>query len=204
MAIALISIILLIILILIAIKAGLNKEHHLTDEQVEKPTIHASGIYSIVRESPRRSILSHKPRREDIVQYLAGINEDIIGSPLSDADKSSLAEAWFMSSEENIAAVERGDLKGVEFYYYDFTPSSCPVCKRFLSKGKFVTREEIFRHPAIVPPLHIGCTCKLLPHHGKENLRETTELGMLPLFRNRMPPKLPDWNTTINNDNDRV
>jgi hypothetical protein len=195
MAIALISLILLISLVLIAIKTGLNKERRLTDEHVDKPTIHASGIYSIVRETPRRMILSHKPRTEDITQYLSGINEDIDGTPLSEADKTKLAASWAASMEENIAAIERGDLKGVEFYYYDFAPVTCPVCKRFLSKGKYVTREEIFKFPAIIPPLHLGCTCRIHPHHGKENLRETTELGMLPLFKHQAPPVLPEWKT---------
>ncbi|MBN1576585.1 MAG: hypothetical protein JW913_08535 [Chitinispirillaceae bacterium] len=196
MAITLISLILLIILVLIAIKTGLNRDR-LIDEPVEKPTIHTSGIYSIVRESPRRNILAYKPPKEDILQYIDGLNVDMKGSPLSATEKSGIVDRWYRSIEENITAIEKGDLEGIEFYYYEFLPVDCPVCMRHFSRGKFVTREEIFRYPSIMPPLHLGCTCKILPHHGKENLRETTELGMLPLFRNKVPPPLPHWKFII-------
>ena len=196
MAFALISIILLIILVLIAVKTGLNRDR-LYDEPVEKPTIHASGIYSIVRESPRRRMLAHKPPKEEILQYIAGQNVDMNGLLLSEMEKKVIIDRWYKSMEENVASIEKGDLEGIEFYYYEFQPSDCPVCMRYFTRGKFVTREEIYRYPSIIPPLHLGCTCKLLAHHGKENLRDTTELGMLPLFRNQQPPTMPDWKPII-------
>jgi len=194
MAFALISIILLIILMLIAIKTGLNRGHT-SDEPVLQPVIHASGIYSIVKKSPRESILAKKPSTEDIGKYLSGQNVDKEGGELSEQDKSRLMEHWKSDIEESIATIEKGDLEGIEFYYYEYSPVDCPVCRNHISRGKFVTREEIFRYPDIIPPLHLGCTCRLLPHHGKEKLRETTELGMLPLFRNQQPPPLPQWQT---------
>jgi hypothetical protein len=199
MAIALISIILLIILVLIAIKTGLNRDR-IADEPVVKPIIHASGIYSIIKKSPRENILEFKPPKEDILQYIAGLNEDIDGSTLSTTEKTEIINRWDKSIEENVTAIEKGDLEGIEFYYYEFLPADCPVCMRYFSRGKFVTREEIYQYPAIIPPLHLGCTCKLLPHHGKENLRDTTEMGMLPFFRNKTHPPLPDWKTTIKID----
>jgi hypothetical protein len=194
MAFALISIILLIILMLIAIKTGLNRGHT-TDEPSSQPVIHASGIYSIVKKSPRENVLAQKPAREDIIQYLSGQNVDNEGAQLSEQEKRLLLEQWETGIEESITTVEKGDIEGIEFYFYEFMPEDCPVCRHHVSRGKFVTREEIFRFPDIIPPLHLGCTCKLLPHHGKEKLRETTELGMLPLFRNQKPPPLPDWKT---------
>jgi len=196
MAIALISIILLIVLLLIAIKTGLNRDR-LADESAEKTTIHTSGMYSIVRESPRGTIASFKPPKEDIIQYIAGLNVDSEGLSLTETEKSEIVDRWYVSMEENVMAIEKGDLEGIEFYYYEFFPVDCPVCMRHFTRGKFVTREEIYRHPSIIPPLHLGCTCKILPHHGKENLRETTELGMLPLFRNQVPPPMPEWKSII-------
>ncbi|HEX3018905.1 MAG TPA: hypothetical protein VHP36_01320, partial [Chitinispirillaceae bacterium] len=83
----------------------------------------------------------------------------------------------------------------VEFYFYDFSPVECPVCLNFLRKGYFVTRQEIFHYPRIIPPFHLGCTCCIIPHHGKENLKDTTEQGMRPLFQRESPPALPDWKT---------
>lgn len=192
MAFALISIILLIILMLIAIKTGLNRGQT-TDEPTGQPVIHASGIYSIVKKSPRESAFAQRPPREDILQYLSGQNVDSEGEQLSQKEKDLLIGQWEADVEASIATIEKGDLEGIEFYYYEFVPNDCPVCRNHVSRGKFVTREEIFRYPDIIPPLHLGCTCKLLPHHGREKLRETTELGMLPLFRNQKPPSLPDW-----------
>ncbi|MBN1757481.1 MAG: hypothetical protein JW863_04145 [Chitinispirillaceae bacterium] len=194
MAFALISVILLIILILIAIKTGLNRGHT-TDEPTSQPVIHASGIYSIVKKSPRENVHSKKPSREDIGKYLSGQNVDSEGAAITEEEKQLLIEQWESGIEDSIKTIEKGDVEGIEFYYYEFLPVDCPVCHNHVSRGKFVTREEIFRYPDIIPPLHLGCTCKLLPHHGKEKLRETTELGMLPLFRNQQPPPLPDWKT---------
>ena len=194
MAFALISIILLLIVMLVAIKTGLNRGHT-TDEPAIQPVIHASGIYSIMKKSPRESVMAQKPPLEDIIKYLSGQNVDSDGAVLSEQEKKRIVERWEAGIEESVATIEKGDVEGIEFYYYEFMPMDCPVCRHHVSRGKFVTREEIFRYPDIIPPLHLGCTCKLLPHHGKEKLRETTELGMLPLFRNQQPPPLPDWKT---------
>jgi hypothetical protein len=195
MAFALIGIFLLLILMLVAIKFGLNRDR-ITNEQDEKPVLHASGIYSIVKKSPRENALSSKPPKEDILKYLGELNEDIDGQPLSAQDKETLITLWEEAIEESISTIEKGDIEGIEFYYFDFIPEDCPVCLRHFTRGKFVTREEIFRCPVIIPPFHLGCTCKLLPHHGSENLRETTELGMLPFFKKQEPPPLPEWQST--------
>lgn len=199
MAIALISAVLLIILVLIAIRFGLNREHlsEDADTPLHKQQLNASGIYSIVRSTPRANIARAKPSAHEIRQYLDGINEDSNGHLLSGDDKNILITRWEQGIDENIRRIEDGDGKGIEFYYYDFIPHDCPVCQRFFTKGKFVTREEIFLHPAVIPPHHLGCSCQLIPHHGKENLRETTELGMLPFFKNQELPALPGWKTTL-------
>jgi hypothetical protein len=195
MALALISIILIIVLVLIAIRFGLNRGS-IDEDEISSPVLHASGIYSIVKKSPRENIVAYKPPKEDILKYITDLNEDIEGLSLTASDKARIVDMWDNAIDENVSTIEKGDVDGIEFYYYDFVPVDCPVCKQHFSKGKFVTREEIFKFPIIIPPLHLGCTTKLLPHHGKENLRETTELGMLPLFKNQVPPQLPEWKAT--------
>jgi hypothetical protein len=198
MAFAMISAILLIILVVIAIRFGFNRDQITNDDcYARQPTMHASGIYSIVRNDPRENVMSAKPSSEDLSKYILGLNEDINGQPISQTEKAMLIDAWETALNESIAAIKQGDESDVGFYYYDFQPVDCPVCKRHISKGKFVTREEIYFHPSIIPPFHPGCTCKLIPYHGKENLRETTELGMLPFFKNQEPPVLPDWKNSV-------
>lgn len=189
-----IALFLLIVLMLVAIRIGVNKEKK---ELAEEPSvIHASGIYSVVRKSPRADLLRKRPAAEDIRKYLSGINVDSAGASLSDRDKERLACSFFNSIDENISQIEQGDRDGVEFYYYDFEGDD-PVCARYVDKAQFVTREDIFRHSILIPPFHLGCACRIKAHHGSENLRDTTELRMRPFLTLENPePRLPDWTQT--------
>jgi hypothetical protein len=190
----LIGIAFFLIFVLIAVRIGIKVQK--PEEPAEQPMIHASGIYSIVRRSPRHGVAEVKPTAEKVRQYLASANEDIQGSALTENEKAALAKQWSESLEKNIREVEAGDHQGIEFYYYDF-PDSDPICKGLIDKGHYVTREEIFKFPLTIPPFHIGCRCMLKAHHGAENLRETTELGMRPLFRDVNLPPLPDWKRVL-------
>jgi hypothetical protein len=98
--------------------------------------------------------------------------------------------------ESNISEIEAGDKEGTEFYYFDFKWDD-PVCSKIIQKGRFVTREQVFQYPQVIPPLHLGCGCTLCKYQGKDKLRETTEIGILPLFRSREIVPLPDWKEII-------
>jgi hypothetical protein len=189
----LLCIAILAILVLIALKMGLSKEGGGGGVDPDKGRmIHGSGIYSVVRGSPRNDLAAVRPGEENLRGYLASVGEDLFGTPLSDNDRETLIGHWKAQTEANLRAIESGDRDGVSFYYYDF-PKECPVCASFITKGNFVTREEIFKNPQIIPPLHLGCNCVLVAHSGKENLRETTAVGMRPFFEDETPPPLPDW-----------
>lgn len=177
-------------LMLVAIRVALNKPGH-TEDDIQNPLIHASGIYSIVRKSPRDAVLKAKPDTEEIRKYLSNLNENI--ETLKADEIEIIINNWDNAVENSIKAVEDGDKSCIEFYYFDFKPVDCPICGNYIKKGQFVTREEIFKHPDLLPPFHLNCTATLLPHHGKEDLRETTELGMMPLFKQGICPGLPDW-----------
>lgn len=191
MVAALISIVILLGIVVIALRIGLNREK--IDEPVQEQLIHASGIYSVVRRTPRDVISKVKPTEQEIRKYLEEQNENIGKFLLSEQERSVLVSLWNKSINRNVEIIEQGDKEGVEFYYYDSDPGQCPECEPYISKGQFVNREEIYRNPQIIPPFHIGCRCFLVPYHGKENLRETTELGMIPLFGKEEIPPLPDW-----------
>ena len=180
----------LLVVMLIAVRIGINKEK--VEEDGLKPAIHASGIYSIIRKSPRESISDYKPSQEEILKYFSNKNVNSTDLLLSEADKSKLMKQWNSQMEANIIEIEKGDERGAEFYYYKFLWTD-PVCSKYISKGRFVTREEIFQHPNIIPPFHLGCGCQLKQYQGKEKLHDTTEIGMLPLFREGAAPPLPDW-----------
>jgi len=189
--------IILILLLLIIIKAVTSKE----DVQLEEPQekiIHMSGIYSIVRKSPRADLVKLRPSEEKIRQYLAGQNEDIYNIALCDSERSALLKHWKEQMDVNLREVEIGDKTGVAFYYYDF-PQACAACAPFLSKGHFVSREEIYNFPQLVPPFHLGCTCILAAYSGKvdQNPNDTVISGMRPFFTNVNVPALPEWTSTV-------
>jgi hypothetical protein len=194
MSFILISVVIFLLLALIAIRISFgNKETH---NEIPNPILHASGIYSIVRADPKEQIGHFKPSIEEIRKYLGSlnVNNDIL-SPvnLTVEEIDFLILSWQNLLDHNIETIKKGDLSGISFYYYDFEPEMCPVCENFLKKGQFVTREEIFEQPRVIPPFHIGCTCILKAHYIEDKIQDTTKLGMFPLFKNEIAPKLPDW-----------
>jgi hypothetical protein len=192
MLFVMIGLVIFLLLVLVAIRVSFNNKD--ASAEIPNPLLHASGIYSIVRKNPREKIDEHKPSAEEIRKYLESINVDNRDEvKFSTEAIDMLVQNWTQSLNKNIEVIEQGDSLGVTFYYYDFSPEGCPVCKDYLKKGQFVTREELFQHPQIIPPFHIGCTCTLFAHSGKENLQETTEIGMIPLFKNEISPRLPEW-----------
>jgi hypothetical protein len=197
-----ISIVLLAVLILIAIRlVSLKRPQEAIEDNslgTSGPLIHASGIYSIVRKSPREDLFSKRPSDADVRKYLSTINEDINKRRLSDTEKQKIAIQWHKAMEENIRVIERGDCEDVSFYYLDFAKDhECPLCESYFKRGHFVTREEIYTKPSIIPPFHLGCTTRILPYYGKEDLRDTAIMGMAPLFKGSTPPELPDWKKTV-------
>lgn len=188
---ALLGILFFIVLILLAVRFGIAKQK-LESERESGTVIHTSGIYSVVRKSPRADVDTIKPSEKEIIQYLATQNVDIHGNQLSEIDKQALLSSWKATLESAITAIEEGDKQGLEFYYYDLKEEDT-VCEEFLSKGHFITRQDIYKHPELIPPFHLGCRCVLKCHHGTEKLRDTTEFGMRPFLPEGTLPPLPDW-----------
>lgn len=184
---------LLLILMVIAIRIGITKEKAETEE--EKPVIHASGIYSVVRRSPREDVYRQKPPEEEIRKYLSGKIDILEG--YSHEEREALLRSFFERLDLNVKVIEEGDKNGLEFYYFDFDWDD-PVCEEYLSKNQYITREDIYHFPRLIPPFHIGCGCRVAPYHGGEKLRDTTEMRTRPLLKdeNSMPP-LPNWHSLL-------
>jgi hypothetical protein len=196
MILALTGIALLLILLLVALRTGGNREKGEIESRF--PMINTSGIYSIIRRSPRDSISDYKPSQEEIIKYLSDKNVTISGLDGSGAGSTELIKSWNDQMEFNIREIEQGDEKGIEFYFYDYAWND-PLCDKIIAKGRFVTREELYQFPNVIPPFHLGCGCRLRKYEGKEKMRETTEIGMLPLFQNGLPPPLPTWKEILIN-----
>jgi len=187
--------ILLILLIVVVIKVVTGKEEAPPDEPLDK-IIHVSGIYSIVRKSPREDLIKLRPSEEIIRQYLADQNVDIYNIALGSPERSALLEHWKEQMDVNLLEVENGDKSGAAFYYYDF-PQACAACAPFISRGHFVSREEIYRNPQLVPPFHLGCTCILSAHSGEADPLNSAVSGMRPFFTDESMPALPEWKSIV-------
>ncbi|MCL2182257.1 MAG: hypothetical protein FWB85_02155 [Chitinispirillia bacterium] len=189
----------LVFLILVALMFGLGRRVDRGDDEADErqSIIHMSGVYSIVHKSPREDLLALRPRETEIRSYLNGVSADTQGVPLSHEDKSALLRHWKVWMETGLREIDKGDKDGLIFYYYDFT-KPCPVCAGFIDKGNYVTREEIFRNPCLIPPFHLGCTCTLTAHQGSEKtVRETVLVGMLPFLKGGDEPSLPKWTNIV-------
>jgi hypothetical protein len=192
---ALVGIAFFLVLILVAVRLAVTRQEE--EEPGESAKIHASGIYSVVRQSPRRAIGEVKPAEGDIRQYLSGQNVNLDGRSLSENEAEELIALWNRSIDHNLQVVEEGDRNGVEFYFYDLAAEDA-ACDAIISKGHFVTREQIFKHPRLIPPFHLGCRCGLKAYRGDENLNDTTEIGIRPFVsdEDNLPP-LPHWQSIV-------
>lgn len=192
----------LVIIVLIALRLSLDKKE--ADESGKGRVIHGSGVYSVLRKSPREALAALRPTGDEIKAYLAGVAADVNGAPLADSDRVALLRHWRAQTEMNLRAVETGDMEKVAFYYYDYL-KDCPVCAAFIAKGNFVSREEIYKYPQIVPPFHLGCACVLAAHHGSDKaIRETAISGMVAFFDGESPPPLPDWKSVLSLSTNRL
>jgi hypothetical protein len=187
----------LVVLVLVALKVSLDPKGSETDDADKSKIIHVSGVYSVLRKSPRGELAALRPTVEEIKKYLTGVEEDINGVPLKASDRTALLRHWKAQTEMNLRGIEAGDRNGAAYYYYDYL-KECQVCGEFIAKGNFVTREEIYNYPLLIPPFHLGCACVLAVHHGTEKMmRETALAGMLPFFEGDTPPPLPEWTAVL-------
>jgi hypothetical protein len=197
---ALIALVLLAIAIILAVLLISNRKptpDGRRGEGVETPLIQASGIYSIIRKSPREELLKIRPAETDIRKYLLTINEDIDKNSLSDADKQALVEQWRRAVEESIGVIEEGDAGNAPFFYLlDSGENRCKVCESYFKRGQLVTREEIFKNPSVIPPFHLGCTTKIFPFRGREDSENRIAQENVP-FGKKDSLALPDWTMTI-------
>ena len=199
---AAIASVLLIALVIVAARTFSAKRPSSADPDTHTdiPTqlIHSSGIYSILRSSPREDLARIRPSRDEIIKYLASINEDSTGKQLSENDKMKLVEEWTRAVEDHLALIERGDADGSAFYLYDFKDGHlCKRCSSVIESSMVVSREELFKHPVAIPPFHLGCTVMLKNHGGKDTLHDTRSINTTSLFANKPSPEFPNWQETI-------
>jgi hypothetical protein len=153
-----IAIVFFVVLILITMYIGLQKKDIIEEDKI--PVIHTSGIYSVIRQSPREHIYTVKPDMDKIKTFVSGAQEDVNGVPLSETDKEKIIVSWENQLEKNLKIIEEGDKIGVQRFLIKPPADDLP-CRHFIEKNCFITREDIYKHPELIPPYYPGCQCIL-------------------------------------------
>jgi hypothetical protein len=174
-------------------------------------TAHADNADLIERHRARWTVAARQPSFEEMMCHLENISPFGKGSQQTREFQRRYISSWNSCLENNLAEISEGDKHGIELYYYEVDGSD-PVCRGHLLQGTFVTRSDIYSFPEIIPPFHLGCSCRLIRllftpkwllgksfHH----LFVADELPVLPDWRERsqVPEKVQscvrapkDWN----------
>ena len=152
-------------------------------ENRAKAVIKDSGKYSLIRESPIEEIYQVKPNIDEVRSHLESHTE------LNDSQIQVITDQWIQSIQSSIAMVEAGDAKGYNTYSFDFQDKDLKVCT-FLDKDSYITREQIYHHPELLPPFFIGCTTKLTSREAWDNQNKSAWVPVLPLDGQF---QVPDW-----------
>jgi hypothetical protein len=159
-----VAVIFIIVLVVLAMYISLQKREIVEDNNM--PIIHTSGIYSVIRKSPRDNVYTAKPSKEEVRAYLASQSKDVEGKPLSETDREKAAADFSARLESSLKAVEEGDKMGVQRFEIRTSPQ-CAPCRKFAEARYFITREDVYRHPEVLPPFYPGCSCSLVPELEK-------------------------------------
>jgi hypothetical protein len=140
-------------------------------DQVVAPIYH-SGVYSLLKKSPRDSLNKNKLDADEVAKLLL---ED---ESLHDQDRQSLLEMWSESIDLTVGEVEKGDESGVQTYGYEIPASEVELCS-FINENTYNTREMIYNYPELLPPFYIGSRIKLL---AKQPWQSPKKGGWQPLL----------------------
>jgi hypothetical protein len=142
--------------------------------------------------------MNYKPTLDEIHAYLGNQTSDNYGNSLSERDKEYLSDLWVKTIAESINKIEEGDKLGLEYYYYDFDDKD-PVCEKVIKRGLPVSRKDIYLHPEIIPPFHIGCRCILKGYCGlSEDLIDARGFVIAPFYTSDDVFSPPTWKEIIN------
>jgi len=152
-----VAVIFIVFLVLAALYISMQKKD--VEEEGKMPVIHTSGIYSVIRKSPRENVFTVKPDSAAMKAFLASETKDTLGRPLSEKDREALLKSYTDRLEKSLKLIEDGDRIGVQRFIIRFG-KECEPCRVFSGDRFYVTREDIFKHPELIPPYYAGCRCE--------------------------------------------
>lgn len=185
-----VAVVFIVFLVIAALYVSMQKKD--VEDEGKMPVIHTSGIYSVIRKSPRENVFTKKPGEEEMKSFLKGLEKDSAGAPLSDPDREALRKHFFVGLEKHLAMIEDGDRRGVQRFLFRVPPRD-KACAHLSGDRYFITREDIYRHPELIPPFFPGCGCELFSEAEWKSAMEIEHftLGAEERFT------LPSWKQAI-------
>jgi hypothetical protein len=156
--------------------------------QDDSSPIYASGVYSLIRRSPRKELQEREPPLEEVQPVLANAQAEANGSAQQYLDE------WRRQANISINNIEKGDREGIQTYRYQ-VPAKCQRTCAMFGGDAYVTREQLHNHVQLIPPFHLGCGVQLVTKEawsaGNENAAWTP---ILPVNGKYLAP---DWRIVV-------
>jgi hypothetical protein len=180
-------IVLIILIVMLTAAAAYFALQKKTKDDEEGPTVYTSGIFSLVRQSPREILSKRKLSLTQIEEALkAPPPENVTGSA------QSYLDLWINIIENSIEIIENGDKDGIQTYCYSDSSKNIDALG-IIQKGTYVTREQLHNYPELIPPFYLGCNIKLIPKNAWNTNLDGT--GWKPLLPVKGKYLTPDWRT---------
>jgi len=150
----------------------------------DNPPMYASGVFSLIRKSPKEQMAARKPSQASLLE--------ILGGDMGRAE--TYAEEWQRIADLCIHNVEQGDREGVQTYRYE-VPARCRATCGVFGGDTYVTREQLHKNANLIPPFHMGCGCVIIPKAAWQG--GASSGGWSPLLPLNGAYPLPDWRTVV-------
>ena len=131
-------------------------------------TIYASGVYSLIRKSPRKGLQEREPPLDEI----QGVLSQSQAASVANGSAQQYLDEWRRLANISINNIEKGDREGIQTYRYQ-VPAKCQSTCAMFGGDAYVTREQLHNHVQLIPPFHLGCGVQLVTKEawnaGSEN-----------------------------------
>jgi hypothetical protein len=151
--------------------------------------IYASGVYSLIRRSPRKELQEREPPLEEVQSVLSTEQ-----AAAANGSAQQYLDEWRRQANLSINNIEKGDREGIQTYRYQ-VPAKCQRTCAMFGGDAYVTREQLHNHVQLIPPFHLGCGVQLVTKEawsaGNENAAWTP---ILPVNGKYLTP---DWRIVV-------
>jgi hypothetical protein len=179
------------LLVVAAWISAMQRSREREQANAETQPMYASGVFSLIRKSPKDQVLARMPSPEVTATLLGGVKDP------QKADENRISTylgEWQRVADLCIHNIELGDREGVQTYRYE-VPARCgATCKAF-GGDTYVTREQLHKNAELIPPFHLGCGCIIVAKAAWQG--GASSGGWSPLLPINGAYPLPDWRTVV-------